>query len=504
MRLVVGLLLLQSVAHAATINIAPGDSYSKMEAAQAGDEVVIAPGTYNFRVDWENAGTAAAPITVRAQDPNNRPVWDLTGTMVGDAPGSYGGGDKGRGCWQFRGGYYRVDGIVFKNCIDHSSAGLRVVNVPSIEVRHSLFVGNTNGMTGAGDGTVIEYCEFDTNGNALPGDNAAHQIYIFGGTLAVRWSYFHDSPAGQNFHVRARDATLEYNWFTRPGSYTGDIMSCEYFCGGSGTDPITQTMLLRGNVIVQGMPQNHGQLIALYNDEGASSDASGQVSHMDITLDYNTIIGESGVINDVVHHLNNSGISTAAHLSDNAILSFQQVNLIEAPGMGNATVDGTTNWVSTGTDATSLTATITGADAMLDADYRPQPGSPLIGAAMSLGSATPTSEYFFDETTTAQARARATALDVGAFESTTMGEPDGGTSSMPDLSSPMFMTDLAAQDRPHDLGHGKSSSGCGCEVGARAPSAPWWMLLLLLVYLARARWRSPEKVCASTRPSPEP
>jgi hypothetical protein len=504
MRIFLAFALLPSAALATTINIAPGDSYAKMEAAQAGDEVVIAPGTYSFRVDWENAGTQANPITVRAQDPNNRPIWDLTGTMVSAAPGSYNGGDKGRGCWQFRGGYYRVDGIVFKNCIDHDSAGLRVVNVPSIEVRRSLFVGNTNGMTGAGDGIVIEDCEFDHNGNALPGDNAAHQIYIFGGTLAVRWSYFHDSPAGQNFHVRARDSTLEYNWFTRPGSYTGDIMSCEYFCGASGTMPITQTMMLRGNVIVQGMPQNHGQLIALYNDEGASSDSTGQVNHMDITLLYNTIIGESGVINDVVHHLNNSGISTAAHLSDNAIVSFQSVNLIEAPGMGNAMVDGSTNWVTSGTDATGLSATLTGGDAMLDADYRPQAGSPLIGAALSLGSAAPISEYYFDETTTAQARARASADDIGAFESTTTGGPDGGVMAMPDLSSP-FRVDLAAQDLPHDLGGkgGKSSSGCGCDVGARAPSAPWWMIFVVF-YLARARWRSPLKVCASTRPSPEP
>ena len=207
-----------------------------------------------------------------------------------------------------------------------------------------------------------------------------------------------------------------------------------------------------------------------------------------------------------VHHLNNSGISTASHLSDNAIVSFQSVNLIEAPGMGNASVDGSTNWVSSGTDATGLLATISGGDAMLDADYRPQPGSPLIGAALSLGSSAPTSEYYFNETTTAQARARATAIDIGAFESTTMGGPDGGTMALPDLSSPGFMTDLAAQDLPHDLGgnrSGKSSSGCGCDLGARTPDAPWWMMLLAL-YLARARWRSPEKVCASTRPSPEP
>ncbi len=508
-------LLLSSSSLAKTITISPSDDYTKMEAAVAGDEVVIAPGTYKFRVDWENAGTAGAPISVHAQDPNNRPVWDLTGTMVSAAPGSYSGGDKGRGCWQFRGGYYRVDGIVFKNCIDHSSAGLRVVNVPSIEVRHSLFTGNTNGMTGAGDGIVIEYCEFANNGDALPGDDAAHQIYIFGGTLAVRWSYFHDSPAGQNFHVRARDATLEYNWLTRPGSYMGDLMSCENFCGGSGTAAITQTMRLIGNVIVQGTPANHSQLIALYNDEGASSDSTGQVSHMDLTLEYNTIIGESGVINAVVHHLNNSGISTAAHLSDNLVVDFQTLDLIEAPATLNFAVDGSNNWVTSGSDTTMLLGTLSGADPMLSSDYRPEAGSPVIATALSLGGDAPTFEYYRDETVITQSVARSSAKDVGAFESTTVAPPAdaGAPDAAADLSMTMTIStsdgssssgDMTLQHLPGDVIK-SGSSGCGCTVGA-APTATgaWWILLLGLVYLARARWRSPEKVCASMRPSPLP
>ena len=35
----------------------------------------------------------------------------------------------------------------------------------------------------------------------VQGDPAAHQIYIFGGTLTVRYSYFHDSPNGQSFQA---------------------------------------------------------------------------------------------------------------------------------------------------------------------------------------------------------------------------------------------------------------------------------------------------------------
>jgi MYXO-CTERM domain-containing protein len=481
-------LLFASTVHAATINIAPGDSYTKMEAAVAGDEVVIAPGTYTFRVNWSNSGDPQNPIIVRAQDPNNRPIWDLTGIPVGTAPGSYTAGDKHRGCWQFRGGHYRVDGIVFRNCIDHASAGIRVVNVPGIEVRRCLFHGNTNGMTGAGEGIVIENSEFDTNGSALPGDAAAHQIYIFGGTLVVRGSYFHDSPAGQNFHIRSRDSTLEYNWFTTPGSYTGDLMSCEFFCGGTGTNPITQKMLLRGNVIIQGNPANRSQLIALFNDEGDSDDGTGSVDNMEVTLVYNTVIGIPNVNNSLVHHLNDSGISTVAHLSNNAVTNFRRLNLIEDDTLANFTVDGNNNWATTASDATSLTGTIFGADPMWSASCVPQTGSPLIGAAMSLGAQDPTSQY----SPTATSQPRATALDVGAYES-------GSAVMPPDLGGAdlaLSIADLAGVD---DLSMpttmmptGNDTGGCGCQVGGAGSPSPWWLLLLVIIWRARGgdrpRW----------------
>ena len=74
------------VASGATINITPADSHDKIESARAGDEVIIAPGTYRFRVYLTQTAPANAPIVIRAQDPSNPPVWDLTGTLVENAP----------------------------------------------------------------------------------------------------------------------------------------------------------------------------------------------------------------------------------------------------------------------------------------------------------------------------------------------------------------------------------------------------------------------------------
>ena len=90
-------------------------------------------------------------------------------------------------------------------------------------------------------------------------------MYIYGGTFALRYSYAHDPIQGQNFHIRAKQSTIEYNWFARPKSYSGDLMSDDDFAAGG-----QQTMLLRGNLIDQGNPDNHGQIVAMYNDSGTA------------------------------------------------------------------------------------------------------------------------------------------------------------------------------------------------------------------------------------------
>src|SRR4051812_24693596 len=84
-------------AHTAIINVTTNDNYSRIESANAGDEVVIAPGTYAFRVYLTKQAGVTNPIIIRALDPANPPVWDFGSTLVENAPGSYTAGDRGRG-----------------------------------------------------------------------------------------------------------------------------------------------------------------------------------------------------------------------------------------------------------------------------------------------------------------------------------------------------------------------------------------------------------------------
>src|SRR5207302_9749677 len=117
---------------------------------------------------------------------------------------------------------------------------------------------------------TVEFCEFNANGNTNASvSSPTHNIYVYGGYLTLRYCYVHDSAQAENFHIRCRSATLEYNWFARAAIYEGDLMTDDDF---SGAGPFSQSMILRGNVLVQNpLPGNHSQVIAIYNDAGLTN-----------------------------------------------------------------------------------------------------------------------------------------------------------------------------------------------------------------------------------------
>ena len=493
--------VLPLTASAETIEVTPTDDYSVIESAQPGDEVVIAPGTYQYRVNFETSGTESEPIRIRAQDPSNPPVWNLSGQAIRDWPGSYGGGDNGRGCWQVRGDHYIISDIVFEECRDHGGAGLRAVNVQDLRVSNCVFSNSTNGLTGVADPFVIEFSEFVGNGRPYEdGDNPAHHLYIFGGSVELRYNVFHDAEAGQNFHVRARDAIIEYNWFATPGSYMGDVMSCEHFCGGTGHNGITQRMLLRGNVILQGNPNNNSQIIALFNDEGGSNDDTGAVETMELTMIHNTVIGTDvgdGHTQNLVN-MRNDTVDTHVVLDNNAIYNVKDVAQPRDEGLSNWSIAGTNNWISTGTAASELSASVEGDDpGFVDpsaGDYRPATGSSLIGAAGPSSADAPSQEYFENGSNARMYRPRASTSDIGAFEHDTSGtgvgpgEGSGGTGGSSSGGTGGSSTGGSAGSAG---GTAASSSdddnGCGCRFGNTGHSGLAGLLLLSLLGAVRRR-----------------
>src|ERR1700690_3534175 len=211
--------IVTSSATAATIEITPTDNYSKIESAKAGDEVIIDPGTYTFRVYITAAAPSNKPVVIHAKDPQNPPVWDLSAGNVEDAPGSYTAGDRGRGCWQFSGATnVTIESIVFTGChtASFNSAGIRYYETTTgLLIRDCLFKDNDDGLTGGTQNSeaTVEFSEFDSNGNLNASSGSpTHNIYIYGGKFTLRYSYLHDPIQAQNFHIRATEALIESNW----------------------------------------------------------------------------------------------------------------------------------------------------------------------------------------------------------------------------------------------------------------------------------------------------
>ncbi len=408
---------------AAVINVTPSDSYAKIEAAQAGDEVVIAPGTYRFRVHLTAQGASNNPITIRAQDPANKPVWDFSASLVENAPGSYTAGDRGRGGWQVDGGAnYHISGIVFTGChtASRNSAGIRYYNgATGLRLKDCVFRGNDNGLTGGSQESdvIVEFCEFDSNGDPLA-SSPTHNMYIYGGTFTLRYCYVHDSVQAENFHVRARNSTLEYNWFARAKNYEGDLMTDDDF---SGLGPFSQSMLVRGNVFLQSTnPGNHGQVLVIFNDTGLTNE------NMSMQAMYNTYVG-NGISGNgggaaFVHLANQNGTAMSAQVSNNIIFGTTQPTLMDT---NTGVITGGNNWLASGVNPGPLSGSVFSASPGFKnaaaGDFTLAAGSAAIGAANASMPGWVIKEYFQNETIARKYRLRATAHDIGAFESTTSG-----------------------------------------------------------------------------------
>jgi len=407
-----------AIGRGAVIQVTPADSYAKIESARAGDEVVIAPGTYTYRVHLTAHASGSQPILIHAQEPTRRPVWDLSATLVENAPGSYTAGDRGRGAWQLDGGTgYRISGVEFTGChtASRNAAGVRYFHgATNLYLSDCLFLGNDNGLTGGTENSAatVEFCEFDHNGDPLA-TSPTHNMYIYGGVFALRYCYVHDCTQAENFHVRARDATLEYNWFARAKSYEGDLMTDDDF---SGAGPFTQTMLVRGNVFLQNAnPDNHSQVLVIFNDTGLTNES------MSMRVINNTFVGNGGSA-AFVHLANQDGTEMQAEVSNNLISGTTRPSLIDTPARG--VVTGGANWLATGVNPGPLTNSVFSATPGFNGvpvkDFTLAPGSAAIGRADAT-VALPAYEYYQNETNARQYRVRLTTRDIGAFESATTG-----------------------------------------------------------------------------------
>lgn len=243
------------LAHAATLNVGPGQTYSKpcaaFAAAKDGDTIQInAAGDYTGDVCYINK--------------NRLNIVGVNGRPKINANGKYA---SGKGTWAIGGTDNIIDNIEFYGAKvpDKNGAGIRL-DGKNLTVKNSYFHDNENGILTANNGgdITITNTEFARNGY---GDGYSHNLYVGRiDSLTFIGNYSHDANAGHNLKSRAKKNIVKYNRFSSSVAGTPGSGAPSY----EADFPNGGLTYFVGNVVQQPAKYNNPQIVS-YGTEGATN-----------------------------------------------------------------------------------------------------------------------------------------------------------------------------------------------------------------------------------------
>ena len=466
--------LVPRVAAAATYDIGPSDDlFGRLAALAPGDEVIVHAGTYQtpgfYEVTW--AGTATAPIVIRAAD-GDRPVIQ---------------GDPSQNVINLSGSYFTFRGFE----IVGGSHGLRLASVDHATFEdlrlHQLGdVGISCNRPGEMCTAVtIRRCEIYDTGAAGYGEG----LYLGCNDESCRFvdgvienNYLHDLGGMQgdgielkpgswgnqvrdNVIVRANYPAITLYGFT-PGAGRGPNVAERNLVWTTQDNGIQLTgqAIIRNNIVI-------GAGLS-----GIQSKPSNGYDPHDALIAHNTVVGASDAC------LKGNGWNVSSNIvAVNNALYCGATNAFRVPeGQGSATVQG--NVGLGGSDVTGAVAPGMSEAADLGdpaaALVYPPPGSALIGTGVA-------SEVADDFNGTARPNG---TPDVGAYEVTTATNP--GWIPTEGFKDPVVSGggDGGGPGDDDDDGGDDTGGGGGCCDAGGSPAAG--MLLLVAWAIARRRrWR---------------
>jgi len=368
---------------------------------QAGDTVLINPGTYTGGVTVETSGTASEPITFRANG---------AGVVIN---GSGGERDAFFITWA---DYIVVDGLTIQNA---TRAAVRIDNSQHVTVRNCTFANNTTWglFTDFSDYTTVENCE-------SYGAAEEHGIYISNSSdyPTIRGNRLHNNN-GCGLHMNG-DASMGGDGIISHALVENNTIYENGTGGGSGInmDGVTDSVV-RNNLLYN----NHASGISLYQIDGGSGSHDNRVLNNTIMMPDNSRWGinipdsdpenpasspssQNNLFNNIIYNYDDWRGSIVIGLS--ALSGFESdYNVV----MDRFSTDdgGTrltlTQWRALGYDQHSIIATpsqlFVNAPA---ADYHLTPGSPAIDKGTTLNDVPTDLE--------GNPRPSGTAYDIGAYE----------------------------------------------------------------------------------------
>ncbi|MEI8195649.1 MAG: right-handed parallel beta-helix repeat-containing protein [Phycisphaerae bacterium] len=366
-----------SNAPAATLKVGPGATFAvpsaAFQAAQDGDIIEIAPGTYPGDV----ATIHANKLTIRGLGPEHIKI---------PAAGKHAGG---KAIWVTTGHDLTIENIEFSGARvpDHNGAGIRAEGA-NLTLRNCRFYDCEDGILGGNGEMLIEHCQFAHCGPVA--NPATHSLYIGERCtrLIFQYNYSTDVIEGHLLKSRARASWLLYNRLTDENG-TGSAVA-DFPNGGY--------VVLLGNILHKGPKAQNTRVIA-YGMEGIKHETNA------LFVVHNTMVYEN-------HRGGACFVNVQKTADDFVPVIRNNLCVGKIPLTNRPNADATGNL---------LLPTLPEAK-FLDAakyDYHLRPNSPAIDKAVAAGQAgdfdlTPKFQYVHP----AQAAARPATglLDIGALE----------------------------------------------------------------------------------------
>lgn len=472
-----------------TSQLAPGDIVE-----------VDGDATYSGGVTFTEAGTAAAPITIRGVRVNGkRPVLSGgTNTVAFQSMSSYKSGAD----------HYLFEGFELtggsSRCLFHQAGDLTVRDV----VIHGCPKQGLLGADGGSGSLTLEYSEvYDCGGGLYD-----HQIYMAtdqenrpGSVFRMQHCYVHDAKGGNNVKSRAERNEIYHNWIEGAYYHELELIGCD----GCPEQLKREDSDVVGNVLIKrATAANNNPDFSVVRFGG---DGTGQ-SWGRYRFVNNTVISGSGAVFRLFDGLESLEAHNNVFFRQGGAPNLKRTT--EAKwASGSEIVVGANNWVKTGATnvPSAWTGTITGsAPGLVDIgnnSLSPAAGSPLINAGIG-ATVGPSGHPFpkplplplfhpparqLESVGGATARPKVGIIDIGAFEHGSASPPTdaggdhgatGDASNTADASSPTELGgDRDTGTSPTTDGNDgrPSDDGCGCVVSGRVFSGRAELILGLVV-----------------------
>jgi hypothetical protein len=367
------LLLASDSILAATYQVGPTRTYKTLQAVVnllgPGDVVEVdGNATYPGGVEFENAGTASQPITIRGIRVNGaRPVISGgTNTVAFVSPWPY---NAGADHYVFEG--FELTGGSFR-CLYHQADDLTVRDV----VVHDCPAHGILGADGGSGSLLLEFSEVYNCGNG----QGEHQIYMAtneinhpGSVFRMQFCYIHDGNGGNNVKSRAERNEIYYNWIEGAYYHELELIGPDP-AGDVPAELVREDSDVVGNVLIK---RNTFYVTRVGGD--GTGESRGRYRFVN-----NTIFAGSSAVFRVFDGIQSIEMHNNAFHRESGTINM--IRTVEADWTDGEQIAGSNNWVKTGTTnvPAQWTGTLAGPDPGFQdgagENFRPAPGSPLLNA----------------------------------------------------------------------------------------------------------------------------